>query len=342
MLKFEGHVPIYKKLIDFYSKKIVTQELKPGSRIDSINKMMSRHQVSRETAKRVIKALIEEKLVVSQVGRGTFVNSTTELIKVWGVVIPFYSNNIEQLISEINLKAQAAGRKMDYFLHYNNPEEEMRIIGELIRKGYEAVVVVPNYDETVTGEFYIRLNSGNTKIVLADYTMTGSYFKYAIQSYDLGVKRAVDYLFEQHDGNYLLLSHERWQGKNMVFSMMEDTFEMLLQLKSGNNKLFHCSNINELTEDYFRANNIKGVLSVQDSITIRLIGRMKNWGISIPEEVAVVSYGNTELTKLFAPSITVIDSKYDVMADRIQKLICNEKVNNEQIVIQPELIVRNT
>ncbi|MGQ1786848.1 substrate-binding domain-containing protein [Saccharicrinis sp. GN24d3] len=342
MLKFEGHVPIYKKLIDFYRNKIVTQELKPGSKIDSINKMISRHQVSRETAKRVIKALIEEKLVVSQVGRGTFVHNVTEQIKVWGVVIPFYSNNNEQLISELLIKANAAGRKMEYFLHYNNPDEEMRTIGQLIQKGYEAIIVVPNYDESLTGEFYRRLSAGSTKIVLADYTMSGSYFKYAIQSYDLGVKRAVDYLAQKQDGNYLLLRHENWQGRNMVFNLMKETFEMILDLKYSHRKLFYCADIDELTKDYFKENCITGVLSVQDSIAIRLIGRIKSWGMSIPDDVSIVSYGNTELTKLFNPALTVVDCKYEKMAESISELICNKNVKNQQVVIQPELIIRET
>ncbi|BAX81213.1 hypothetical protein ALGA_2908 [Labilibaculum antarcticum] len=304
---------------------------------------MSRHQVSRETAKRVLKALIDENLVVSQAGRGTFINTATTLIKKWGMVIPFYSSNIEQLISQINIHAQASGRKLEYFLHYNNPDEEMRSIGQLIQKGYEAIIVVPNYDESITGEFYRKVHPGKTKIVLADNTMAGSYFEYAIQSYDLGVKRAVDYLTETEKGNYLLLSNEKWQGRNLVFEMMKQTFEMILDLKYPDRKLFLSSDIMELTSEFFTKNKIKGILTIQDSIAVRLIGRLQKWGFKIPEDLKLVSYGNTELSELFTPSITVVDCKYGEMALRITQLIKNDPdLSGKQVVVQPNLIIRET
>lgn len=342
-MNLKGHIPIYKKLTEFYRARIISQEYMPGSKIDSINKIMSRHQVSRETAKRVLKALIDEKLVFSQAGRGTFINNVANLIKKWGMVIPFYSSNIEQLISQINIHAQFSGRKLEYILHYNNPNEEMRSIGLLIQKGYEAIIVVPNYDESVTGEFYRKLNSGNTKIVLADNTMAGSYFEYAIQSYDLGVKRAVDYLTEHEKGNYLLLSNEKWLGRNLVFDLMTQTFEMILDFKYQDRKLFNSSDINELTPEFFTHNNIKGILTIQDSIAVRLIGRLQKWGFQIPKDLRLVSYGNTELSALFTPAISVVDCKYDEMAFRIAQLIRNDSdLSAKQVVIQPNLIIRET
>jgi len=339
----QEHIPIYKKLTEYYREKIISQGIKPGARIDSINKMMSRHGVSRETAKRVIKILIDESLVVSQAGKGTYATFASTIKQSWGMVIPFYSSNIEQLILHINLEALKKNRKLDYFLHYNNPNEEMRAVGQLIQKGYEAIIIVPNYDENCTGEFYRNLNPGNSQIVLADNTMAGSYFKYAIQSYDLGVKRAVDYLTKQDIGNYLLLSSERWQGKNLVFELMKQTFEMILEVKLPNSELFYSSDINKLTPEFINNRNIKGVLSVQDSITIRLIGRLRKWGIEIPKDIRIVSYGNTELTEFFSPPITAINCKYDEMAKTISELIYQKgRHKRAQVVIQPELIIRNT
>ena len=166
-------------------------------------------------------------------------------------------------------------KKLEYFLHYNNPNEEIRSVGQLIKKGYEAIIVVPNFDESKTGDFYRNLNPGNTRIVLADNTMAGSYFKYAIQSYDLGVKRAADYLTNNNSGNYMILNSERWQGKNLVFDLMRQTFQDLLETKSPRSKLHVISDINTLTRGFFIDNNIKGVLSVLDSLTIRLIGRLR-------------------------------------------------------------------
>ncbi len=74
-------VPIYRQLISFYKKKILTQELAPDVRMDSIVRIMSRHKVSRDTAKRVLKELSEEGYIVKIVGKGSFVTSTKKAKK---------------------------------------------------------------------------------------------------------------------------------------------------------------------------------------------------------------------------------------------------------------------
>lgn len=338
-----GHIPIYQKLFDQYQQKIVSQQIKPGSRIDSINKMMVRHKVSRETAKRVLQMLVEERLAISKAGKGTFAQIASGQKRAWGMVVPFYISNIEQLIYHVQQEAKNLGRSFQYYLHYNNASEEIRIVGSLIQEGYEAVIVVPNYDETNTASFYRGLMSGHTKIVLADNTMAGSYFNYVIQSYDLGVKRAVDYLSKKNKGNFLLLGSERWQGKNLVFDLMKNTFQMLIMEKQHEMELFVVTHLNSLTSDYFHDNKIGGILSTGDAESIRIIGRLKKWGFKIPQDIALVSYGNTELTQYNNPSITTIDGKYPRMASDIaQQIVNKQKRQYDQVVIQPQLIARET
>ena len=143
------YTPIYKRLTDYYSDRIHAQEITPGARIDSINRMMERHQVSRDTAKLVIKKLTERGLVVTVPGKGTFVNVNTEIRKIWGVIIPFFSSNIEQLITELGREAVKAACELKYFLHYNNYEEEINKVKlESVRelsslKGYSFAALVP-------------------------------------------------------------------------------------------------------------------------------------------------------------------------------------------------------
>lgn len=337
------HVPIYQKLTDYYSRRIFLQEYRPGAKIDSINKIMERHTVSRETAKLVLRRLIEKGLVVSVQGKGTFVNEITETRSAWGVVVPFFSSNIEQLISELTVEAEGAKCGLHFYLHYNNHEEEVRIVGNLIQSGYEAIIVIPNYDESLTAGYYRRVISGKSKLILADNTMAGSFFSYVVQSYDLGVKRAFDYLSQRESGNFLLLGNEIWRGQNLVFDLMESTFRMLIQQSCPDRNLFVKKGLQEIDAAFIRKNSITGILSVQDSDSVRMLGRLKEWGIAVPEQVSLVSYGNTELTQYFNPGITAVDCNYREMARAIAVFITSEeRLNNRQVVISPEIIVRKT
>lgn len=336
-----SYLPIYQKVSNYYEERILCQDYLPNQRIDSISRIMSRHNVSRETAKKVIKILIEKKLVISRAGKGTFVCPRTATVDVWGMVIPLYSSNIEQLINHINVLAIENRKHLDFFLHYNNPDEEMRIVRNMIQQGYEAIIIVPNYDETLTSAFYKNLLAGNTKIVLADNTMAGSFFQYVIQSYDLGVKRAFEHLSLKDSGNFLLIGTEKWMGENLVFDLMEQTFWELIQKYQPNRSLYITHSINEIDQSFIKSKKITGILSLQDANSVRITRRLLKWGYSIPEDVTIVSYGNTELLEYNEPAITTIRCRYRKMANSIVKLIKGEH-EHLQVVIEPKLAVRDT
>ena len=343
-LQKDNFIPLYRRLTEFYQHKILNQDYLPDQRIDSISRIMDRHGVSRETAKLVLKQLIADGLVVSKAGKGTFILSQRALKKVWGMIVPFYSSNIEQLISCLQQEALSRGRELVYFFDYNNADEEMQLVRTMILEGYEAIIVVPNFNEMTTAEFYRKLLPGCSKVLLVDNTMAGSYFRYVVQSYDLGVKRALDYLARKGDGNLLLVKNEIWKGRNLLHELMENTFRNLIEEQFPSRKLFVLSRVNDLSLNYLLDNGISGILSCSDLDSIRVVGRLKLWDVVIPKNVAVVSYGDTELTQFFDPPITAVNCKYDEMAKKTAQLL-DENLENritEQYVIQPELIIRNT
>ena len=340
----QSGLPVYKQLIDFYRKKIIQQELIPGGRMDSIVRIMQRHKVSRDTAKRVLKELSEEGYIRKIVGKGSFINSSTKVKSRWGMVIPFYSSNIKELISHLKEEAQKDKSDFIYFLTYNNPEEEKRLVSEMVMKGYKAIIVIPNYNEKLTADFYRRLIPGNSTIVLADNTMAGSYFRYVIQSYDLGVARAIEYLAKQNRGDFLLVKNEDWKGRDLLYELMENTFTHTIQTTYPRRRAFTFSNAHYLTKEFLKRNNIGGILCCCDTDSIRVMGRIKRWGFQIPHEISLVSYGNTELTEYFEPPVTSLDCQYKEMAQKTARLI--QKGKNcgmlEQHIVNPKIVIRKT
>lgn len=337
-------IPVYKQLVDFYAKKILNQELAPESRMDSIVRIMNRHNVSRDTAKRVLKELSEKGYIRKIVGKGSFITSSTEVKNIWGMVIPFYSSNIEELIRNLKTEADYIGRELIYYLTYNNPEEEKKLVSEMVMNGFEAVIVIPNYNEELTADYYRHLIPGNTTIILVDHTMAGSYFKYVVQSYDLGVARAIEYLTAQNKGNLLLVKNEEWQGRNLLYELMERTFINSVQTKFPERKPFTTDSAGELTYEFLKSNGIGGILCCTDIDSVRVLGRIKNWGVKILEEISLVSYGNTELTEFFEPPITTLDCQYREMARKTAELISKGKNSGllEQHIVNPRIIVRKT
>lgn len=339
-------VPIYRKLFDEYKQDIITQKFQPGDRIASINKIMARHQVSRETAKLVLKMLAEEGLIVQKAGLGSYVADLGPREKVWAVLIPAFSIMTEQLISLIRREAFKLQRRLDHFVYYYNWEEEIRLVGTLINQRYEAIIVVPTFDERQTADFYRHLISEGTVVTLLDHTMAGSYFTYVIQSYDLGVKRAVHYLKDKTDKNLVFIKND-WQAqRNMVQESMIETFIGFVEKSEDSRKAMVVENLFELGPEMIRKNRIGGIFCSDDTDAIRVMGRLRELGISVPRDVVLVSYGNTDLARYFTPAITSMDPHCEEMAVRtaeiIQKHINREDTTYCQFVIQPELVIRET
>ncbi len=336
------YIPVYKRLISSYKADIYSGKYIPGQQIDSINKIVSKHKVSRETAKIVLRHLADSGLIVQILGKGSFVKVVENRVHKWGVILPLYSSNMEQLIEELILFARKKGMELEYYLHYNNPDEEMRLVSSLIQKGYNSIFIIPNFNEALTADFYTRLHKGNTRIFLIDNTMTGSAFNYVIQSYDLGVKRAAEYLAKQNSGNFLFVRDPAWSGVNMVAESMFSTFTRYGE-EIYNRKVIDVEHHKKITPDLMKKHSIGGILCYKDSDSIKTIRKIKEWNFKIPKEVSLVNYGNTELIEIFNPGITAVDCCYSDMIKRLELIYERKSLNNmEQHVILPKLIIRKS
>lgn len=339
-------IPIYQRLYQAYRKDIIEQKYGPGSRIDSINEMMNRHRISRETAKLVLKKLVDDELIYQKAGKGSFVADLGPRQTIWGVLVPFFSSLTEKLIALLTLKAAQVGRKLEHYVYYNSWEEEIHLVGSLINQRYEAIIVVPTFDESKTASFYRNLISGGSVVTLLDHTMAGSYFTYAIQSYDLGVKRAVQYLLDKTAGTLVFVKNEIWIGRNMVQEFMEETFKGFIEGMPSPRRALTFDHVRNLNPDAIRNEKIGGIFCCDDTDAVRVIGHLLDWGFKIPEEISVISYGNTDLARYFTPKITSIDCHCEEMVDRtaaiIQDHLEGKDVRFAQYVVQPELIIRET
>ena len=340
----ESHIPVYKQLAGLYKEGIERQVYPPGTRIDSIVEIMDHHRVSRDTAKMVLKSLTEEGLVVSKTGKGSFVRRRVHLKKEWTMIVPFFSPNMETLLTCLNSEALKRGRRLEYYLDYNSPEQEMKMVGSMIAQGMEAILLVPSFNEALTADFYRKLSTGKTKLVLVDHTMAGSWFNYVVQSYDLGVKRALDHLVSSNAGNVLFVKNQGWQGVNLLYELMEQTLRAMVGENYPERSLFVLEGMKDLNPGFLRKNKIGGILASLDTDSVRIAGRLVKWGIRLPSEVSLVSYGNTELLEFFHPAITAVDCLYKELAAKTAALIDNwpGNANPEQHVIQPVLVIRET
>lgn len=342
----EPFTPIYRRLADEYKDSILKLKYQSGDRIDSIARIQERHGVSRETAKVVLKALADEGYIIQRAGKGSFVSDIRPKKKIWGIILPHYSVFYEDLLHCIANHAAAMGRHIQHFVSYNKWQEEIGLVGRMINERYEAVIVVPTLDESKAADFYRRMTSARTLVALMDHTMSGSYFSYAIQSYDLGVRRGLQYLLGKTGGSIAFVRNEIWTGRNIVQELMEETFKGVLAAERPRAAPVVIDRISEMTVSHLRRNRVGGIFCCDDTDAVRVIGRLRDEGVLIPGDMSLVSYGNTDLARYFTPMITSIDCRTEEMAAKtvamIKSWLKGGDVSLCQYVIQPDLVVRQT
>lgn len=261
-------------------------------------------------------------------------------------MFPFYSIQYEDLIHEVTLRAEAVGRKVKHFCDYNNYREELRLVGMMLKERYEAIVVIPTFDESKTWEFYSHLTPSDPPVVLLDHTMLSQTFRFVVQSYDLGVVRAMNYLFDQKSGGVAFVENEIWAGRNMVLELMRGTYLDIMGRKRPDFEPIFLPRGTAVKADELRKYNVTCIFCCDDISAIQTIGRLHDQGYMIPGDFNVVSYGNTDLCRYFTPPITSVDPRNAEMATILSEILHPtvktwEPIKQEYVVL-PELILRAT
>jgi LacI family transcriptional regulator len=83
-----------------------------------------------------------------------------------------------------------------------------------------------------------------------------------------------------------------------------------------------------------------------DKMALGALHAMRERGLSVPEDVSIIGFDNSELAAFVAPPLTTIEFKFDKQDELAVKylveLIKDPKLEVHQRVLMPELIVRQS
>ena len=95
----QNPVPIYRQIVDQLTRRITVGALRPGDRVPTVREIAMQARVNRNTAARAIQELERAGLVVTRVGRGTFVSDEIEALTPEEVVARL-DPSIDRLLDE--------------------------------------------------------------------------------------------------------------------------------------------------------------------------------------------------------------------------------------------------
>jgi len=87
------------------------------------------------------------------------------------------------------------------------------------------------------------------------------------------------------------------------------------------------------------------VLTSDDILAVGAMKALREAGISVPNDCAVVGYGNSIISECTTPALTSIDSKVEATSSQAANLLADvleEKNMPNKTIIVPELVIRET
>ena len=105
----------------------------------------------------------------------------------------------------------------------------------------------------------------------------------------------------------------------------------------------------QITKDFLKMGEDRptAIFTVNDGIAIDSFRVIKESGLSVPEDIALVGFGNSIESALVEVPITVVDQPKSEMGDKaveviLRKIELSEPTKTEQITIRPKLIIRQS
>ncbi|HEV8082532.1 MAG TPA: LacI family DNA-binding transcriptional regulator [Chitinophagaceae bacterium] len=180
------------------------------------------------------------------------------------------------------------------------------------------------------------------------YQVTVNNYKGAYAATDHLIKNGFKSIATLTNSAYLSITHERLRGYKaaleandipvkdsyirhcfyggMIFSEIEDALDQLLELKEKPDAIFATS----------------------DKLTTGCLKYLNNKGISVPAEIAIVGFSNSELAELVRPSLTVVrQPAFEIGKCAIELLLSliesKRKITTfDKIILEPELLIRES
>lgn len=302
--------------------------------------------VKPQTRKKVFEAIERLGYRPNAVARGLASKKTTTV----GVVIPDISN-------EIFAEVARGIEDIANMYHYNiilcnadkKKEKEIRVINTLLEKQVDGLLFMGG---NVTEEHMQAFKTASVPIVLCGTTTEDDTMPAVDIDHEQAAYDAVKYLLDRGHRRIGMISGTL-QDPNNGFSRYQ-----------GYRRAMEEAGIT-LTDDHVRIGNYKyesgfeamqhflglperptAIFAATDEMAIGAIHAIQDAGLSVPDDISVISVDNSRMASMVRPLLTAVaQPMYDIGAVSMRlltKLMNKEKVDSGKIVLPHELIERKS
>ena len=277
-----------------------------------------------------------------------------EKSNVIGVIIPTIDRNFfGSIVRAIEDELRKEGYQIMICQTYEDPSLEAAAIEVLMNLRVDGIIATLS-KRTTNFDHFRKVKHKGIPVVLFDRANDELDFSHVIIDDFMGAFRAVDHLIRQgckriaHFTNVQKINiyKERLRGyrwaleKNGIPFLPELVVESDMQLADGRLSMQTLINGNILPDAVFSSSDLAAMGALQI---------LKENNIPVPEEVAIVGFGNEPFTSFSDPPISSVDQHCKRMGNTASEIFLEEIKRNSiekfiplKVVFTPELVIRRS
>lgn len=349
--------PKYAQLAGLLKERISEEGFEKGDQFYTEHSLSQMYNVSRQTVRRAIDLLVNEQILESRQGSGTYiatpVHAKKPSSKTIGVIITYFDEYIfPSIINGIESVISSNGYNMQLASTRNDVENEARALRAMLDAGVDAFIIEPTKSALPNGNKYLydEISSKNIPLIFLNSYYPEMNFPYiALDDVKAGYL-ATKYLIENgHNKIALCLKSDDIQGHLRYKGAMAAANDNNITISMENVFWFTTEDIKYLEEDSNRIlrylENCTALFCYNDQIAAIVLKILKEKGYNLPEDYSIISIDDEKQAVLCSPPLTTIAHPKELLGIEIAKsvfrLISGKKCDTN-IYFEPELIIRSS
>ena len=276
----------------------------------------------------------------------------TKRTKTIGIIIPDIKDPV---FAEILYGATQSARKHGYQMIESmllerglSVNEELKAIRTLISKRVDGLLLQPEHEDR---RYFEALQDCPVPYVFINRYPKNFEGNYVSHNHEHGAYLAARHLLEK--GHEEIVFIVRSPRTSTVMARINGCSKALREYQLPENALIISECGDTIKEAYQQTLKLLekakppfAFFVWQDIMALGVLKAASDFGLNIPKQVAVVGYNDIEMAPYFFPPLTTVRQKISDIGVKAADLLINrlkgEAGEKDHILIQPELIVRNT
>lgn len=325
--------PKYQQIINSIITAVETGMIEKGYRLPSVNKLLIKYDISRDTIVKAYQHLKDLGIIESVPGKGYYIKNTNFRQKAKIFLLFNKLSHHKKIIYDSFSRTLGDEASIDFFIYHNDFQLFKRLILEHKDENYTHFVIIPHFLEggMSAPEFINQLPK--KKLVIMDKKIEGIDGEYSAVYQDFGpdifnaLVEALP-LMEKYKKIKIIFPPYSYHPKEILAG-----FE-----KFCGEYAFEYAVVSDIEKETIERNDVYINLMEDDLVT--LIKRVKNLNLKVGKDVGIISYNETPLKEILLDGITIVSTDFEQLGKTAAELVLsNEKTH----IINPfRLVIRNS